>query len=107
MVPQNLFMLALFGDFYRKAYMGAKKGEKQTAITDEQFHHDVQGLCYTRIADSDVRKRTKLTSDAVPESNIEQISENETNSYDKKRLLEKATINGNFLLDKHYTWSEK
>lgn len=39
MVPQNLFMLALFGDFYYKTYIQEKK-QRAKGVDDKKFNDD-------------------------------------------------------------------
>lgn len=40
MVPQNLFMLALFGDFYYKTYIQAKKCKTTKSMCDDKKKDD-------------------------------------------------------------------
>lgn len=114
MVPQNLFMLALFGDFYRKTYMGTKK-DASTAIpmTDEKFYRDVQGLCATKIPNVELRKcftDAQERQAAAKLSAADDGTSSQTNNsspdgipYERKRIIDNPTINGNFLRDVHYT----
>lgn len=82
MVPQNLFMLALFGDFYRKTYMKSKKeADVISMAADEKL--------YRKSAD----KNLDINSNIKPK-----MRESKTHD-DRQRIgIERNTkINGNFL----------
>lgn len=92
MVPQNLFMLALFGDFYRKTYMNPKKkvANAPTAVNDNNnnIEEKSEGL--------NTQKRTNAKKE-------NDDGHSDATSKIDKHSLSQPTINGSHVIEQHYT----
>lgn len=101
MVPQNLFMLVLFGDFYRKAYM--RKKPTAASIANKKPEISNQDTC---LPDTDSKSRKRAVTKDLNE-NFTFIEPGATiqskDGIESNECPKKLTVNGNFLKDVHYT----